>query len=467
MKIVPLQFNLTTTEPLYAQLFHHIKNLIIEEQLTFGSKLPPIRQLAQELKVNNVTVINAYKQLEAAGYITSKRGSGFYVSKRLTGETSSLLSSPQSDRQLINFSSASPHPGIFPTKTFKKYIVEVIDRDQGFAFSYQEVNGFMPLREVLANFLQKTYNIHTHKELIQIVSGAQQGLDIIAKGLLYAGDSVITENPTYNGALEVFKSRGCRTVPVKLTNTGINLIELEKKVRICKPKLVYVMPNYQNPTTICYSKETLLGLLELAERYDFFIVEEDSMLELSYDHRTPYTLKSFDTNDRVIYLKSFSKLLMPGLRMGFMIMPKVLQESLTQTKQTTDISASGLIQRALELYFKNNKWDQHIHYMQEIYRDKYNYMLSRLEDLKEFNISFKCPQGGLCFWLLLPPNLSAESLYHTCYTLGLLILPSPIFFSHLDAMRDRYIRLSFATCSIEEIQQGMDLFYSAIKKLTP
>ena len=456
MPIVPLQFDSKSTEPLYSQLFHYLKNLIINQELEYGSKLPPIRRFAKELGVNNITVINAYKQLEASGYITSKQGSGFYVSKKMAKQKS-MFAPPDDAHNFINFASASPHPGIFPTETFKEYIVEAIDRDKGFAFGYQEVNGFMPLRETLTEFLNTTYGLHTNANLIQIVSGAQQGIDIIAKSLLHAGDTVITENPTYNGAVEVFRSRGCRIVPVHLNNEGINLIELEKKVRICKPKLVYVMPNYQNPTTRCYSPETMNRLLYLAKQYDFFILEEDSMLELSYGHEMPLTLKSLDTEDRVIYLKSFSKLLMPGLRMGFMIMPEALLEAFTKTKQTTDISASGLIQRALELYFINNKWDEHIHYMKEIYRGRYEYMLAALEELQKYDITFEKPEGGLCFWIHLPPHISSEKLYHACYNKGLLILPSSMFFSHLDHEKDDYIRLSFATCTIDEMHEGFKI----------
>lgn len=465
MKIVPLQFDNSSTEPLYAQLFHYLKDLIIEGHLAFGEKLPPIRSFAKELGVNNVTVINAYKQLEIAGYVTSKQGSGYYISKQMDSKDPVIAAVSDANGPLIDFSSASPHPGIFPTETFKQYLIEVIDRDKGFAFGYQESNGFEPLRDVLADYLKTAYHIHTSSKLIQVVSGAQQGIDIIAKSLLHSGDTVITENPTYNGAVEAFKSRGCRIVSVKLTPEGINLIELEKKVKICKPKIVYIMSKYQNPTTICYSKQTLLGLLALAAKYNFFIVEEDSMYELNYGAQNTPCLKALDTDNRVIYLKSFSKLLMPGLRMGFLIIPCTLLSEFTKTKQTTDISSSGLMQRALELYFSKGKWEEHIHYMQEIYRGKYEYMLSRLEPLTTYGIQFEKPDGGLCFWLRLSTHLSSEKLQAACFQAGLVILPSPVFFTHLDHLKDSYIRLSFAACSIDEIQKGMLILESCVKKL--
>ena len=467
MNIPPLKFDPLSTEPLYAQLFHYLKELILSGQLSFGEKLPPIRAFAKVLGVNNVTIINAYKQLEISGYVTSKQGSGFYISKQLIPPNTVFLpNSSPNNNYLIDLSSASPHPGIFPTETFKHYLVEVIERDKGFAFGYQESNGFLPLRHVLADFLKDTYKVHVAHELIQIVSGAQQGLDIIAKSLLNSGDSVITENPTYNGALEVFKSRGCRIVPVSLNKDGINLIELEKKVKICKPKLLYIMSKYQNPTTLCYSQEILLGLLHLAHKYHFFILEEDSMYELNYTGQHAPSLKALDTEDKVIYLKSFSKLLMPGLRMGFLIVPQTLLSDFTKTKEATDISSSGLMQRTLELYFSKGKWHEHIHYMQEIYRGKYEYMLSRLDALKSYGVKFEKPGGGLCFWLRLPPGFSATALYEECYKSGVLIMPSPIFFSHLDLLKDRYVRLSFAACSIDEIGKGISLLENCIQSKT-
>ncbi len=285
LNIVPIHFNHLSGEPLYTQLFHHLKEQIIGGDLGFGEKLPSIRRLAHALEVNNITIINAYKQLESTGYVTSKQGSGYYVSKRLTESTSTFSQKNKRKDVHIDFSSASPDPGIFPTETFKKYITEVLERDKGFAFGYQEANGYMPLRQMLVSFLETTYGISTSSRCIQMVSGAQQGLDIIAKNLLYSGDSVITENPTYNGAIDVFKSRGCRIVSVGLTPYGLDLVELEKKVRICKPKLVYIMPNFQNPTTLSYNKATLLALLKLAETYNFYILEEDSMWELKYSNR--------------------------------------------------------------------------------------------------------------------------------------------------------------------------------------
>lgn len=468
MHFVSIQLDPTCEEPLYLQLFGQIKKAIADDDLSSGQKLPPIRTLATTLGVNNVTIINAYKALENAGYVASKKGSGYYITAPITASFSLLTQSTLINQDhLINFSSASPDPSIFPTDSFKACLNEVIDRDKGYAFGYQDTNGYMPLREVFAHYLYTSHQIQTDAQHIQVVSGAQQGIDLIAKACLSAGDHVVTEMPTYNGATNAFKSRGARIVTVTLTDTGIDLEELEKKVKVCRPKLVYVMTHFQNPTTICYSKATLLGLLELAYRYQFYLVEEDSMWELSYSNVPLWSLKSLDQKDVVIYIKSFSKLLMPGLRIGLVVIPDPLLESFTSVKQMTDLTSSGLMHRSLDLFFRQHKWDEHLGYMQMLYRTKYQLMLSVLEPLKAFGISFHIPNGGLCFWLRLPKNISAYKVYDACLKKGLLVLPSEIFFSPLHKDKDRYLRLSFAACTPDAIREGMNMFITTLHNEEP
>ncbi|MHC1749696.1 MAG: PLP-dependent aminotransferase family protein [Cellulosilyticaceae bacterium] len=483
MNFVSIQLDPSSKEPLYMQLFTILKEAILNGTLNAEDRLPAIRTLAKDLSVNTVTIINAYSQLELSHYVTSKKGSGFYVNK-LSKNTPSLmpLSSSILNNNLINFSSASPAPEIFPTDSFKECLNNVIDRDKGFAFGYQESNGFAPLREMLCTFLEHSHSIHTKPNLIQVVSGAQQGLDIIAKSCLNAGDYVITETPTYSGATDVFASRGSRMVTVSLTDNGINLIELEKKIKICKPKLLYVMTTFHNPTTICYSKDSLMQLLILAEKYDFYIIEEDSVSEINYTRTVPqqsqltevdYTrtvpqqsqlsLKGMDEGDRVIYSKSFSKLLMPGLRIGFLVIPEKLLERFTQVKEMTDIASSGLIHRSLDLFFRTHKWEQHLSYMHAIYNTKYELMKTKLLSLRSYGLQYVEPNGGLWFWIKLPSNILATKLCELALQKGLLILPSTHFYPLTHKDYERYIRLSFASCTPSEISSGIEILEDCLK----
>ncbi|QNU68514.1 PLP-dependent aminotransferase family protein [Ruminiclostridium herbifermentans] len=458
---VSIQFT-ESGQPKYMQLFDYLKKLIAEGQLKTGEKLPAIRSFAEMLGVNNVTVINAYKQLENNKYITAKKGSGYYVSGSKLHEEELFSSSDIgiSDKtSIINFASATPHPSIFPIESFKECINEVIERDKGFAFGYQDSKGFKPLRKSLLTYLNNKYSIKMENEdNIQIVSGSQQGIDLIGKVLINSGDYVITENPTYDGAIAVFKSRGARVVRVNLEQDGIDLIDLEKKIRICKPKLIYVMTSFQNPTTISYSTNKLKDLLALARKYNTYIVEDDSMSDLCYENKRLETLKALDTkNEYVLYLKSFSKILMPGLRVGCMVIPDLLISDFTKIKHASDISSSGLIQRSLERYFETGKWDEHQNYMREIYKGKYEFMLSRLEKLSSYGIKYNKPNGGLYFWIRVPKYMSAREIYDECKAKGLLLIPSSIFYDINNENRDNYIRLSFASSDIEQIREGMTI----------
>lgn len=469
MKIESIQL-IDKDQPKYLQLFEQIKKMITEGSLKPGVKLPTIRSFAIVLNVNSITIVNAYKQLENNNYITAKKGSGYYVSSSKSQKEEEYSSSDVGlviDDSVINFASATPHPSIFPIESFKECINEVLERDKGFAFGYQESNGFKPLRKSICAYLYKEYSISTKNEdNIQIVSGAQQGIDLIGKVLLNPGDYVITENPTYDGAVAVFKSRGARVVGVNVKQDGIDLEDLEKKIRICKPKLIYLMTSFQNPTTICYSKEKLEELFILAKRYNVYMVEDDSMSELCYGEDRPLTLKAFDSaNEYVIYIKSFSKILMPGLRIGCMVIPDLLIHDFTKIKHTSDISSSGLIQRSLDQYFRSGKWDEHLQYMKEIYKGKYEFMLSRLDKLDKYGIKFNKPNGGLYFWIKVPAHCSANTLYKACKKNGLKFIPSSIFYDIDNKNKDSFIRLSFAASSIEQIRKGMEILEDCLTGL--
>jgi DNA-binding transcriptional MocR family regulator len=487
MDIVSIQLNKDINTPMYMQLSSLLGELIKNGELKADEKLPPIRKLALQLDVNNVTVVNAYKQLESNGYIKAIKGSGYYVLKMsdeslekgsvitklnedefYAQEDIKLMTSGQIElsANTINFASATPDPSIFPVEAFKNSINEVLDRDKGYAFGYQESNGFEPLRASLCDFLRFHNSISADKDDIQIVSGAQQGIDIIGKALLSPGDFVITENPTYTGAVSVFKSRGAQVIGVPINEDGIDLEVLERQILRYNPKLIYVMTKFQNPTTISYSMEKLHGLLALSEKYGVYLVEDDSLSGLSFHSvKENLTLKALDTMDKVIYIKSFSKLLMPGLRIGFLVSPYKLSSELLKAKHSTDISSSGLIQRALHLYFEKGHWESHINYMKDIYNEKYEVMLKELDKLKKYGVNFVEPKGGLNFWITLPQGVKATKLYLECAKKDVLIVPCKIFYVNNYRNTDNTIRISYASTNMEQIISGMKVVTDSIVKL--
>ena len=410
--------------PLYIQLYNNIKDMIEKEQIEEGEKLPSIRSLAKKLEVNNITIVNAYNLLEQEGYVYSIKGSGTYVRRPNYNIESSLYEDGDIELMIggvlpiskdsINFATVSPTPEIFPIAQFKQALVEVLDRDKGNAFLYPEINGYEPFRESICNFLQGNYNITVSKDQIQVISGGQQGIDIITKALISQGDTILVENPTYSGAIAAFQSRGAKIIGIPMEKDGMNLEILNRYIKRYNPKFIYMMTNYQSPTTYCYSENKKRELITLSKKYDFYIIEDDFLTDLNYDEDKKLPLKSMDHMDKVIYIKSFSKIFMPGVRIGFMTVPDRLFKDIVKAKHTTDISSSGFLQRAFDLYLRKGYWKNHMETIKEVYTDKYTTMVEQLERFKKYNISFVEPKGGLSIWAKLPEEMDAINLYDEC-----------------------------------------------------
>lgn len=451
--------------PLYIQLYEAIREAIEDE--TFESeKLPSIRALAKQLGVNNVTVVNAYKQLEQDNYIYTVKGSGSFIKKPSFSKENSLVEEGDMELMLsgifpllknsIDFASVSPTPELFPIEEFKKSLVEVLDRDGGQAFLYPEITGFGPLRESISQFLLEHYSISATKDQILITSGGQQGLDIISKTLIQQGDVILVENPTYPGAFAAFQSRGARILGIPMDDEGINLDELKSYVKRYRPKFIYLMPNYHSPTTICYSETRKKEVLRLAREYGFYVIEDDFLTDLSFSDDKRLPIKTLDRFDQVIFIKSFSKIFMPGVRIGFMTLPKALVRDIIKAKHTTDISSSGYLQRAFDLYLRKGFWRDHIEKITGFYRGRYGMMISGLEKLKHLGISYLEPHGGLSVWVSLPEGFDALDLYQECGKRGLAIVPGKVFFTN-DKDSEKYIRLSFSAVSEDEIRKGLEI----------
>ncbi|WDC83651.1 PLP-dependent aminotransferase family protein [Caloramator sp. mosi_1] len=343
-----------------------------------------------------------------------------------------------------------PNPNYFPVEEFKNVINEVLDRDGGFAFTYQEPKGYLPLRESLREY-SKEMGIEANINDISIISGAQQGIDIISKTLLKFGDNVVVECPTYTGAVAVFRSRGANVIEVPIEQDGINLGILEDVAKKNKIKLLYIMTNFQNPTGYTYSEDTKLNLIYLANKYGFYIIEDDYMSELRFYGESTLPIKSIDKNNRVIYLKSFSKIFMPGIRLGYIISPNNMSMDIQSVKYSTDISTSGLMQRAFDLYLRKRLWHKHINFLIGKYKDKYDFVVKYIKENANF-IDFVEPNGGINLWCKIDMD---SSIYASLLKdEGITIAPGSAFY--LDDINTNYFRMSFGTCSKEELKFAIE-----------
>ncbi|MBS4536262.1 PLP-dependent aminotransferase family protein [Clostridium sp. D2Q-14] len=446
-------------KPLYVQLYNKIKEKIKNNSLQNNTKLPSIRELSDLLNVNSSTIVNAYKLLEEEDYIYKKIGSGTYVKKinSFNREDDNKLSL----NIAYDFTNITSNSNLFPIKDFKKLMNRVIDRDGGVAFDYQDSIGYLPLRKAIMNYLEE-FNIRTTLESIQIISGAQQGIDIISKTLIDYGDTVITESPTYSGSLYSFKSRTAKILEIPVDRSGIDIIKLEQKIKTFKPKLIYVMPNYQNPTGFSYSQDVKKSILKLADIYDTYIIEDDYISDIVFNNKRLASLKSMDKNNRVIYLKSFSKTFMPGIRLGFAILPISLQQKFLLGKQFSDIHTSGFIQRVFELFLSEGIWKKHIDNISEIYNNKYQLAKKYILKYKPIDLRYYIPSGGLNFWFSLPDGYSSRKLEDYLKEHKILISSGSRFYN--DNQDTEYFRINIASIDIVNLEKGIIKLFELIKK---
>ncbi|MCY6370475.1 PLP-dependent aminotransferase family protein [Clostridium ganghwense] len=455
--------------PKYLQIAKHIEKLINAKKIREGERLPSIRALAKLLEVNTVTIVNAYKQLQQKGYAVQKIGSGTYAkgkeeNRNFLKEYSSIYKKVSGGlvKDYIDFTGETTCSEFFPVDTFKNVLNKVLDRDGADAFTYQNALGYEGLRESIKNhFWEKKID----SENIVIVSGAQQGIDIVSKSLINVNDNIAVEKPTYSGALNVFKGRRANIFEVDMLKDGVDTVSFRKILKKNKINCFYVMSYFQNPTGSTYSIEKKREILNLAEEYDFYILEDDYLSELIFDDNIKYeSFKSLDINDRVIYVKSFSKIFLPGIRMGYLIPPYKFSERIQNSKINTDRTTSSLMQRALDMYIKEGYWKSHMKNLSEAYRDRYKFMKKNIKDVLGDKVEFNSPGGGLHFYLKISDkiNMNCLELFNKCKKEKVIITPGVLFYKNsIDG--EKYFRLGFSQTDIDKIERGIKIIDKLLK----
>ena len=455
--------------PKYIQISNFIKNLIDKRYIKEGDKLPAIRKLSTILGVNNVTIVSAYNKLKSEGYAYQKVGSGTYakrkeVSSLFRKEYSNILKKISNEdlNSIVDFTGETTAEVIFPIDDLKYIINEVLERDGANALISENRYGY---RNLISTINKVFWEDKLTDDDIIIVSGAQQGIDIASKGILNINDNVIVEKPTYVGALSVFKWRKVNLFEVPIEEDGIDIDKFEKILQKNKIRCFYTMSYFQNPTGISYSLEKKKRILELADIYDFYIIEDDYLSELIYENSIEYIpFKLLDKNNRVIYIKSFSKIFLPGIRLGYLVAPEIFREVLQNSKLNTDITTSSLMQRALELYISNGKWKENIKHLNFEYSQRYEYMKEILnKDFKDL-ITYINPKGGLSFYITLKENfVDTKYLFMELRKRGVYITPGAMFFTTQKDGQHSF-RISFYQTDKSKIEKGMSILKEELSK---
>jgi GntR family transcriptional regulator / MocR family aminotransferase len=477
--------------PLYQQIKTYLRQGILSGSLAPDTRLPASRQLAHDLGVNRITVENAYAELEAEGLILSKLGSGTYVL-----HPDPLLTFPKNNTdaswplwqqnlstddhaapskiphtklgapphpQPISFASGIGDANLFPAEEFRKVLQTVMRRDGFATLDYGERNGYGPLRESISHILA-SQGLQTRSENILITAGSQQALSLVSQLLLNPGDVILVESPTYSGALELFRALDFKVVGIPVDGQGMQVDRLEKLLQQHHPKLIYTIPNFHNPTGTCLSSARRRQLLVLANRYNVPILEDDFVGDLRYEGRAQPALKALDPGGCVIYVSTFSKMLMPGLRVGFLAAEGPVYGSLVNFKRVNDLATSTLIEHALEAYVTVGRYQAHLHRSCQIFRKRRDVMVSSIQRYLPTGIHFDVPQGGLFIWMQLPDDLTSEELLPLAWEEGVDFAPgSPFFPDELES--SNWLRLNFVAQAPSEIEEGIKRLRKAIKRL--
>ncbi|SFL77858.1 GntR family transcriptional regulator / MocR family aminotransferase [Desulfomicrobium norvegicum] len=472
-----LALDFESLEPVYVQISGHFRNSILTENLRPGIRLPAVRTLAANLGVSRGTVESAYAELMAEGLITSRQGSGFYVLPHAPGEArnppqsggwpawqgrlsyggceamSAYLPEVSRKTDWIALDGGACDPRLFPMDEFRKLLGQVMRRDGVAAVEYGEIAGYRPLRATLAQVLA-SQGIQTDAESILITAGSQQALSLVTGLILSPGDAVVVEGPTYAGALDVFRARGLRILTVGVDEEGMDMRELEAVLSSHRPGLIYTIPNFHNPTGACLDGQRRRQLISLAGRFDVPILEDDYVGDIRYEGRAQPTLKSLDPDGRVIYMSTFSKMLIPGLRVGFVVADGPVYAHLLRAKRCHDLATCNLIQRALKDYVSVGRYHAHLQRSCTLYRRRRDAMLAALARHMPEGTSWTRPKGGLFVWLRLPEGMKASDLLPKACGEGVIFAPGGNFF--LDpAEGEGGMRLNFASNTEAVIEEGV------------
>ncbi len=397
-------FQPSANTPLYQALYSHIRAAILSGELMGGVKLPSTRALADELNVSRNTVLNAYRQLLAEGYLEGREGSGTFVAHILPDllltaprpATPKIIhparvGSPQplfSERARAQMAATQPPSGgkfhrpflaeapaldVFPYQLWSRLVVRQARRMPESHFMYQDSAGYRPLREAIVAHVTVSRQVHCAPEQVMIVPGSQGALDLAARMLLNAGDRVWIEDPGYSGARGAFLGAGAHLIPVPVDHEGLTVdIGI---ARAPEARLVYLTPSHQFPLGVTMSIPRRLALLDWAKRANVYLLEDDYDSEFRFGTRPLATLQGLDDADRVIYIGTFSKVLFPSIRIGYMILPPPLVDAFLKVRRLIDIHSPMLEQAVLTDFMVEGHFTRHLRRMRMLYAERRSALL--------------------------------------------------------------------------------------------
>lgn len=353
---------------------------------------------------------------------------------------------------IISFAGGLPAPELFPVAEVARAFEDVLAREGAAALQYSTTEGFLPLREWIAERLRRS-GTKTSPEQLLLTSGSQQGIDLVAKVLLDPGDRVVVENPTYLAAVQAFQGYQAELVPLPSDDDGADIGALEEIIRHSRPRLIYLVTDFHNPKGTSLSLPRRKLLVELAGRYGIPVLEDDPYGELRFSGTPLPALSALDTERVVIRLGTFSKTLAPGLRIGWIHGPTDLVRKFTIAKQASDLHSATINQRAAARLLETFDYDGNLAKLRTTYGARRTAMMRALESAMPGGSSWTRPDGGLFLWVRLPDGLTEMQLFEAGMARGVAVVPGSGFC--VGAAEQRFVRLNYSNQTVEKIELGI------------
>jgi DNA-binding transcriptional MocR family regulator len=357
------------------------------------------------------------------------------------------------DPRITSFAGGLPAPELFPVEEMKQACIKALDTAGMKALQYSSTDGLPSLREKIASRMNSKFKTSITSDNILIVTGSQQALDLAGKLFLDEGDVVLCESPTYLGALDAFKAYRPKFVEVETDDYGMVPEDLEKKIQGERVRLIYVIPDFQNPTGKTWTVERRKAFMEVVNKYSVPVIEDNPYGELRFVGEVPPSLKSMDTAGNVMLFGTFSKILSPGLRIAWIAGNEDLLLKFAYLKQASDLHTSTISQYQIDAFMEMNDIDAHVEKLIEVYGSRAELMIKAIEDHLPEGVKFVKPEGGLFTWVEMPEGIDARAVLTRAIEKGVAFVPGDAFYPN--GGHENTLRLNFSNTPPEKIKEGI------------
>ncbi len=485
--------------PLYRQLQIALTGRIRSGEIGAGSRLPSVRALARSLAVSPITVVQAYNALAADGLIHASVGRGTFAGAAdseavllrhdLSHPDAQAPGAPEDGEWyatlpihlraprisamqallrpgrrpgVISLAAGTPDPSLFPIRALGRLWSRVMAMEDPRFLQYGTPQGDLHMRTWIADRCA-TLGIAAKPEEVLITSGSQQAIDLVARTFVGPGDYVLVESPTFITALDIFENRGAKLVGVPMDSDGTRVDVAASLAERFRPRLIFTMPTAHNPTGITMAEERRRHLAALARRYNLLVLEDDTCSEFAYDGEAPPAIKAFDTSGHVIFIQSFSKTVVPGLRVGCVVAQGPLMERLVESKSVADRFTSPLIQRTLWRYLSSGQYPRDLAAARDTYRRRRDAILRVLAETMPPGITWTHPSAGFNLWIHLPDRAPPSDVFEEALREGVACAPGDLFLPHLPPPSG--LRISFADSPEDVAGEGIKRLARAITRI--